>query len=482
MSVRVRFAPSPTGHLHVGNVRTALFNYLFAGSKGGTFVLRIEDTDLERSTAASEQLIYEDLKWLGLKWDEGEGAGGEYGPYLQTGRFQLYNEATAKLLKERKAYYCFCTKEELDAEREKALKENRLQIYNGKCRRLNDEEVERRINNGENPAVRFHSSKPYALVRDLIHGDITFPSNAFGDFIIVRPDGVPVYNYAVVVDDALMKITHVIRGDDHLPNTPKHTLLFEALGYEPPLFAHIPMILGPDRSKLSKRHGNTSIEQFRAQGYLPEAMINFMALLSWSDTGEQEIFSMEKLIERFSLDRVSSSAAVFDFEKLKWMNGLYIRAAGIDEITALAVPFIIAAGQTDSDFVKNNAGLMSDIVASVRDNFETVSDAPRYTAVYFSPLPEFDDETKEILALSTTRPVLESFLKRLDGKDRLSADEYKELMKEVQKDTGVKGKPLYMGVRAGVTGRTKGPELDRFVPLMPAEKLRERIEQVLSSV
>ncbi len=482
MSVRVRFAPSPTGHIHVGNARTALFNYLFARSKGGTFVLRVEDTDLERSTAASEQLIYEDLKWLGLNWDEGDGIGGEYGPYLQTKRFHLYNEATDKLLRENKAYYCFCSKEELDAEREKAQQESRPPLYNGKCRCISPEEAKKRVDAGEKAAVRFRADKPTALVRDLVHGDVTFPTNAFGDFIIVRPDGVPVYNYAVVVDDALMKISHVIRGDDHLPNTPKHVLLFEALGYEPPLFAHIPMILGPDRSKLSKRHGNTSIEQFRTQGYLPEAMINFMALLSWSDSSEQEIFSMHELIEKFSLDRVSSSAAVFDFDKLKWMNGLYIRAADINEITALAVPHLIAAGQVDPIFVKDHKTHLSKIIASVRDNFEVVGDAPRYTAVYFSPLPEFDEETQEILALPTTRPVLESFLKQLDGKEYLTAEEYKERIKEVQKETGVKGKPLFMGVRAGVTGRTKGPELDQFIPLMDAAILKERIQEVLSRI
>ena len=481
MSVRVRFAPSPTGHLHVGNVRTALFNYLFARSNGGSFILRVEDTDLERSTDASERLIYEDLKWLGLKWDEGEGVGGKYGPYLQSKRFNLYNEATAKLLEEKKAYYCFCTKEELDAEREKALSESRPPLYSGKCLHIPLKEAVKRIEGGEKAAVRFRADKPTALVRDLVHGDITFPTNAFGDFIIVRPDGVPVYNYAVVVDDALMKITHVIRGDDHLPNTPKHVLLFEALGYKPPIFAHIPMILGFDRSKLSKRHGNTSIEQFRSNGYLPEAMLNYMALLSWSDVSEQEIFSMDELIRKFSLDRVSSSAAVFDFDKLKWMNGLYIRSMDIKEITELAIPYLVSAGQISYAFANDNKELLTKIIASVRDSFEVIGDAPKCAAVYFCPLPEFDGDARDILALPTTKQALESFLKRLGNDGYLVADEYKELMKEVQKESGVKGKPLYMGLRVGVTGCTKGPELDRFIPLMPVEKLRERIMQALST-
>lgn len=478
MSIRVRFAPSPTGHIHVGNARTALFNWLYARNKGGVFVLRIEDTDLERSTEASEQLIYEDLKWLGLNWDEGEGIGGEYGPYRQTERFDTYNACTNKLLSEDNAYYCFCSKEELDAAREEALKNGRPPLYNGMCRNIPREDAEKRVAAGEKAAVRFKVKRSDVVVRDLIHGNVNFPTNAFGDFIIVRPDGIPVYNYAVVVDDALMRISHVIRGDDHLPNTPKQILIFEALGYESPLFAHIPMILGADRSKLSKRHGNTSVEQFRAAGYLPEAMVNFMALLSWSDEGEQEIFTVEELIQKFSLDRVSSSAAVFDFDKLKWMNGMYIRAAEIERITALAKPYLIEAGYIDASF---DDELLTKMVLSVRDNLELISDIVKYTEVYFCPLPEADENTKEILAMPTTKAVLEAFLAKLDGAESLTADEYKAKVKEVQAETGAKGKALFMGIRVGVTGRTTGPELDKFVPLMPVSKLQERLREMLKN-
>jgi glutamyl-tRNA synthetase len=449
---------------------------------GGTFVLRIEDTDLERSTVASEQLIYEDLKWLGLNWDEGEGKGGAYGPYRQTERFDIYNEATDKLLREGKAYHCFCTKEELEAAREQALKEGRPPLYNGKCKSIPREEAERRIEAGEKPAIRFHADKPNVVVRDLIHGDVEFPTNAFGDFIIVRPDGVPVYNYAVVIDDALMKITHVLRGDDHLPNTPKQVLLFDALGYTTPLFAHIPMILGPDRSKLSKRHGNTSVEQFRSAGYLPEAMINFMALLSWSPEGEDELFNMNELIDRFTLDRVSSSAAVFDFDKLKWMNGMYIRSADINTITALAVPHLMAAGQVTPEFVTGEMERLAKMVASVRDNFEVIGDAPKYMSVYFDEIPEPDEESREILDLPTTRAVLETFLKLIDDYHWLAVDIYKDCAKQVGKDTGAKGKALYMALRVGMTGKTKGPELDLFVPLMPVEKLKERLKRTLERI
>ncbi len=479
MSIRVRFAPSPTGHIHVGNARTALFNWLFARHNGGEFVLRIEDTDLERSTSESEQLIYEDLKWLGLNWDEGEGVGGPNGPYRQTERFHIYEENTKKLLDTGNAYHCFCSKEELEESREASLKAGKPPLYNGKCRNLPRDEVQKRLAAGEKAAIRFKVQKPSVVVRDLIHGEVTFPTNAFGDFIIVRPDGVPVYNYVVVVDDAYMKITHVIRGDDHLSNTPKQVLIFNALGFDSPLFAHIPMILGPDRAKLSKRHGNTSVEQFRSAGYLPEAMINFMALLSWSDVGDQEIFTIEELVQKFSLDRVSSSAAVFDFDKLKWMNGMYIRAADINRITDLCIPYLTAAGHITEEFAVKERERLTGIISTVRDNLEVLSDITQYTEVYFLPIPEADEETKEIYALPTTKVVLEAFVKEISGKERLSLEEYKSAVKTVQQASGIKGKPLYMGIRVGMTGRTKGPELDGFVPLMPVNILVSRINETL---
>lgn len=480
MSVRVRFAPSPTGHIHVGNARTALFNYLFARNMGGTFILRIEDTDLDRSTTQSEQLIYEDLKWLGLDWDEGEGVGGNYGPYRQTERFDIYNKCTRQLLTQGHAYYCFCSKEELEEARENALKSGRPPHYSGKCRNISSEEAQKRIDAGEKPSIRFRVDKPEVIVNDLIHGSITFPTNAFGDFIIVRPDGVPVYNYAVVIDDAWMKISHVIRGDDHLSNTPKQILIFEALGYDLPKFAHIPMILGPDRSKLSKRHGNTSVEQFRSAGYLPEAMLNFMALLSWSAEGEDEIFTKDQLINKFSMDRISSSAAVFDFDKLKWMNGMYIRAADIKTITKMCIPYLEEAGLINKNFYNNDKERLIKIVKSVRDNLEVISDITSYTEVYFRPLPEPDAETQEIMALETTGAVLKSFLGKLEGVEWLTEDSYKTKIKEVQQETGTKGKPLFMALRVGMTGCTQGPDLNMYATLMPALLLGDRIRKVLA--
>jgi glutamyl-tRNA synthetase len=464
----------------VGNARTALFNYLFARKNKGVFVLRIEDTDLERSTEASEKLIYEDMRWLGISWDEGEGVGGDYGPYTQTARADTYKKAAESLLAKGDAYYCFCSEEELEAAREDALKNGRPPLYNGRCRSISRAEAEKRIADGEKPSIRFKVSQRDVNIKDLIHDAVTFPTDSFGDFIIVRPNGVPIYNFAVVVDDALMKITHVIRGDDHLSNTPKQALIFQALGYETPIFAHIPMILGPDRAKLSKRHGNTSVEQFRADGYLPEALINYLALLSWSSADEEEIFSIDELIEKFSLDRVSKSAAVFDFDKLKWMNGIYIRKKEISEVADLASAYLKEAGYITQDFPRAR---LNSIVASVRDGLEKMSDIAAHTEAYFNPPRLLDEESREILRLPSTKGVLEAFSAEFQAaaSEYLTPEEYKAAVKSVQKSTSTKGRPLYMALRVGVTRRTKGPEMDQFIPLMPVKTLAERIADILKT-
>lgn len=479
MSIRARFAPSPTGHIHVGNVRTALFNYLFARHSGGKFILRIEDTDLERSTMESEMLIYEDLKWLGLDWDEGPSVGGDYGPYRQTERFEIYAKIAEDFIQKGYAYKCFCTKEELEKGREKAQSEGKPFIYPGTCAHLPKDEADKRAAAGEKYAIRFKAFKPTVLVKDLIHGDIQFPSNAFGDFIIIRPDGVPIYNYVVVVDDALMKITHVIRGDDHLSNTPKQVLIYEAMDYTPPLFAHIPMILGPDHAKLSKRHGNTSVEQFRAAGYLPEAMINYMALLSWSPESEEEFFTMEELKAKFSLTRVSKSAAVFDFGKLDWMNGMYIRKKTASELYELTKPFIIKSEICDEKYLEKEKTRIEMMLLSVKDNLVTLSDAPKFLEVYFKHPETFGEGADEILALPTTKAVLENFIKKTENFEYLSLEDYKGIMKSIQQETGAKGKPLYMAVRVGVTKATKGPEMDSVATILPVKELATRINNVL---
>lgn len=478
MSVRVRFAPSPTGHIHVGNTRTALFNYLYARNMGGTFVLRIEDTDFERSSLESEKLIYEDMQWLLMDWDEGPVKGGDFGPYRQTERFDLYNSYVEKLLESGDAYRCFCTKETLDAERDAAQAAKENYNYSGRCRNLSEEEVQANIKAGKPFSIRFNVKKDVVRVSDAIKGEIDFNTNMFGDFIIVRPDGAPIYNFVVVIDDALMNISHVIRGDDHLNNTPKQILIFEALGFELPVFIHIPMILGPDKSKLSKRHGNTSVEQFREQGYLADALFNYLALLSWSDEQEREILSKDELIKVFSLDRVSKSAAIFDFEKLKWMNGIYIRTKDKVELTDLCLPFMIKDGLFNAEYAGQNREKIESMIETVKDKLELLSDASEQLASYFS-LGEYDESAEEILKLETTPAVFNAFKEKINGKENLTAEEYKEITKDIQKETGAKGKALFMAIRVGISGRTKGPDMDKLATILSVAEMTERINTAL---
>lgn len=479
MSVRVRFAPSPTGHIHVGNARTALFNYLFAKNTGGTFILRIEDTDFDRSTLSSEELIYEDMKWLLMDWDEGPQKGGDFGPYRQSERFDIYDKYTKELLDKKHAYKCWCSKEELDQEREKARIENRQPVYSGKCRNLSPEQ-KRELELSQAPyAIRFKVEKDVVHVADKVKGDIDFETGVFGDFIIVRPDGVPVYNYVVVIDDALMEISHVIRGDDHLSNTPKQALIYDALKFKRPEFIHIPMILGEDRSKLSKRHGNTSIEQFRSQGYLREALFNFLALLSWSDEEEREIISKEDLIKAFSFERISNSAAVFDFNKLKWLNGQYIRMKSVEELGELCMPFLLEDGLPADRLEKEHYLKMIESVASKMELLSDVADVMRVYFQWVSP----DEEALEILKLESTPLVLKTFREKVASFDGyIAEEEYKQLPKAVQSETGIKGKPLFMAIRVGLSGSVKGPEIDKIATLIPVNELLRRLDTALEII
>ena len=339
--VRVRFAPSPTGQLHIGNVRTALYNWLFARKTGGTFILRIEDTDVERSEGRYETQLLADLKWLGLDWDEGPDVGGPYPPYRQSDKMDVYRSYAEKLIQEQKAYYCFCSAEELERERQQALAEQRQPIYSGKCRQLDPVEVERRRAAGEPAAIRLKIPEHPIRFHDIVRGSVEFSNEVVSDPIIVRSSGMPVYNYVVVIDNADMKITHVIRGDDHISNTPKQVAVYEALGLPVPEFAHLSTILGPDRERLSKRHGATSVSNFREMGVLPEALMNYLALLGWAPTGgDREIFPTVELIKEFSLERVTPSPAIFDNEKLNWLNRQYIKSSSPPAIHELGTGFL----------------------------------------------------------------------------------------------------------------------------------------------
>ena len=357
--MRLRFAPSPTGPFHIGGARSALFNWLLAKKNNGKFILRIENTDLDRSTIESEENIKDALKWLGITWDEGIDVGGDFGPYKQTERLDIYKEYTDKLLAEGKAYHCFCTDEELESERQTLMAQEKMPIYQGKCRNLTQEQKTELLAAGRKPTVRFKTPENQQIIfDDMVRGTVSFDSNGVGDFVIVKSDGIPVYNYAVVLDDALMKITHVIRAEEHLSNTPRQIVLYEALGFKLPTFGHISLILGKDRTKMSKRHGATSVEQYRKLGYLPEAIVNFLALLGWAPDSEQEIFSTEELINLFSMDRVAKNPAVFDIDKLNWLNSNYIKNAEAALILELALPHLVEAGYitADVDTKKKNDG------------------------------------------------------------------------------------------------------------------------------
>jgi len=353
--VRVRFAPSPTGYLHIGGARTALFNWLFAKSNGGKLILRIEDTDTERLKEDSVGQILTSLKWLGLNWDEGPEVGGESGPYFQSERKEFYKLEAEKLLAEGKAYYCFCTSEELEIEREKQRSAKLPFRYARTCRELPVEEAKKRIAAGEPCSVRIRIPKEGAVVvHDMIHGDVSFDLGQLDDFVIMKSNGMPTYNFAVVVDDHMMRISHVLRAEEHLSNTPKQILLYEACGFETPKFGHMPMILAPDRSKLSKRHGATSVEEFRDQGYLPQAIINYLTLLGWAPGNEQEIFTLQDTCQQFKFERMSKKAAVYDTKKLTWLNGQYLSLLPLSEIMPEVKPFFIKSGLVTEVWLDNN--------------------------------------------------------------------------------------------------------------------------------
>lgn len=479
MSVRVRMAPSPTGSLHIGNARTALFNYLFAKQQKGTYIVRIEDTDYERSTKESEHAILFDMRWLQLPWDEGVEVGGPYEPYRQSERLGRYTEVAQQLLDSGDAYYCFCTKEELDKKREIAEQNKKAYRYDGKCRHLSKDEIEQKIASGAEKTIRFAIHKESITIKDVIKGTVNFQTDAFGDFVIVRPSGVPIYNFTVVVDDMDMKITHVIRGDDHLSNTPKHALIFEALKFPVPVFVHIPMVLGADRSKMSKRHGDTSVAQFREKGYLPEALCNYIALLSWSDGTEQEFFTIDELIEKFNLDKVSSSASVFDFDKLRWMNAHYVKQMSESDYLAMAREFAVKGGAVTEADVKSDAKRIDTILLAVRDSIVIFSDVADAMHVFFEQR-ELNQEAIDAISTDDGKKVVLAFREKLNGRSSISDEEYKAVIKELQKELGVKGKGLFMPVRVAITGEVHGPDMQLIVSLTKFEDIIARVDNVIN--
>lgn len=477
--VRVRFAPSPTGPLHIGGVRSALFNYLLAKKTGGTFILRIEDTDLERSSRESEENIKDSLRWLGLNWDEGVDVGGPYGPYRQTERLDLYQKYVDRLLETGQAYRCYCTEEELEEQRQALLAKGEMPRYLGNCRELTPEQEEAFRREGRKPVIRFRvPAGENIVVDDLVRGQVTFESDGIGDFIIVKSDGLPTYNYAVVIDDALMKITHVIRAEEHLSNTPRQLLLYRALGFKEPVFAHISLILGKDRTKMSKRHGSTSVVQYKEQGYLPEALVNFLALLGWSPEGEEEIFSMEELCRLFSLDRVAKNPAVFDLDKLNWLNGHYIRQTPVERVAEMALPYLIKAGYLPEQLTEEDRRQATKIVAAVQGYLPYVAAIVDHVQIFFAEeiKPE-NEEAAAVLQEEQVPRVMELFAAKIKQAPDLETDSAKRLLKETSKELKLKGRQVFMPIRVALTGQMHGPELYDIIPILGKEKILQRLSQ-----
>ncbi|XP_058743399.1 glutamate--tRNA ligase, chloroplastic/mitochondrial [Vicia villosa] len=469
LPVRVRFAPSPTGNLHVGGARTALFNYLFARSKGGKFVLRIEDTDLERSTRESEEAVLRDLSWLGLDWDEGPGVGGDYGPYRQSERNYLYKQYAEKLLQSGQVYRCFCSNEELEKMKEEAKLKQLPPVYTGKWAYATDKEVEEELAKGTPYTFRFRVPKGSLKISDLIRGEVSWNLDTLGDFVIMRSNGQPVYNFCVTVDDATMAISHVIRAEEHLPNTLRQALIYKALEFPMPNFAHVSLILAPDRSKLSKRHGATSVGQYREMGYLPEAMMNYLALLGWGDGTENEFFTLDKLVERFTIERVNKSGAVFDSTKLRWMNGQHLRARPSEDLNKL----IAERWKTSGMLTISEGPFVDESIQLLKDGIELITDADTALSNLLSyPLQStLQSHEAESVIQDNLPEFCASFLAAYDSGDLLRALEegqagWKNWVKGFGKSLKRKGKSLFMPLRLLLTGKLHGPDIGATVVLL----------------
>lgn len=489
MIPRFRFAPSPTGGLHIGTARTALFNWLAARSMKGKLILRIEDTDVKRSSMTYEKSIVEDLKWLGLDWDEF---------YRQSERIKIYQKYALQLLDEGKAYRCFCSPERLENLKESQYAAGKMSKYDGQCRKLDNAEVERKLKEGIPFAIRFKVADEREIgFSDLIRGEISFKSKVIGDFIIIKSDGTPSYNFAVVVDDGDMKITHVLRGEDHITNTARQILLFESLGLDLPSFAHFSMILGRDGSKLSKRHGSTTISQFRDEGYLAEALANYLSILSWAPEEGQEIFSLGDILDKFKISDISKSPAIFNVDKLNWINGIYIRKKSDSELAELCMPYLISEKIIDKKDTEDKK-IMTKILKGVnafKDNLKVLGDFSLYMKDFFEEkITDYSKEADEILKLETSKTVLETFLELLKSECKsfdndpdmdFNEDQGKEIINragEQLKNSNIKGKYLYMPIRISITGKTHGPELPKVISILGLENCIQRVNQTLEYI
>lgn len=482
--IKVRFAPSPTGFLHVGGLRTALYNYLFAQKHEGKLVLRIEDTDQSRQVEGAVKNVIDALHWAGIEYDEGPelpgGSRGDAGPYMQSERLELYQQYTQALLDNDHAYYCFCSEERLEKVRSQQKEMNRRTMYDKHCRKLSKQERLSRLETGMPYVIRMKIPEEDGAVTftDKVRDDVAIPYENLDDQILIKSDGFPTYHLANVIDDHLMGITHVIRGEEWLPSTPKHILLYQYFGWDLPVFAHLPLLLNENRSKLSKRQGDVAVGNYRDKGYLPEALTNFVALLGWSPGDDQEILSMSEMVRKFSLDRINKAGAVFNLEKLEWMNGLYIRETETERLVELAEPFLENAG-----FDTSNRHKMTLIIDAVKDNLHFLAELPELTEVFQPKLLKIDVEESpelvEMLEQESSKKVFAALAAAFEDYETVTKEDFLSIMKSVQKETGVKGKELWMPVRIALTGEAHGPELPAVIEILGRDACVQRFRDQL---
>lgn len=484
---RLRFAPSPTGFVHIGSLRTALYNYLFARKNNGKFILRIEDTDQTRFVKGSIENLIDSLEWAGIEYDEGVFVEngevvekGEYGPYIQSKRLDIYKGYVDELIEKEEAYYCFCKKERLDELREEQRIKGLVPKYDGFCRSVSKEEAQERVDNGEEHVVRLKLPHHRDIkFHDLVRGDITINTNDIDDQVLMKSDGFPTYHMAVVVDDHLMKITHIVRGEEWLPSTPKHIYLYEAFGWEKPTYIHLPTVLNKERKKLSKRHGDVAVGDFKEKGYLPEALVNYLALVGWSPEDNEEILSMDDLIEKFSFERVSKTGGIFDKDKLDWVNGHYIRSSSLEDITNLAIPYLIEDGYFDEDFAVNNKDWIMMLVDTVREGLDNIFEITEKVDFIFEENIEIEEqELLDMVNTDDSKLVFNSMIEELNNVDSVDMEFAKSFMKTIQKKTNVKGKKLFMPVRIALTGSEHGPELVNVMYLLGKDKIISRLSNL----
>jgi len=483
--IRVRFAPSPTGDLHIGGARTALFNWLYARHYKGTFILRIEDTDQVRSTDEAINVILESMKWLGLDWDEGPEKGGEYGPYYQMQRLQLYQKYAEQLLKDQKAYYCYCSREELAESKKEQSKENKSLKYNRHCLNLSKEDKIRYKLEGRKPVIRLKIPAREIAFNDLLRGKVTFDGGLLSDFVIMKSDGIPTYNYAVVIDDILMKITDVMRGDDHISNTPKQIVMYEALGFDVPKFAHIPMIMGQDRTRLSKRHGAASVMEYEKMGYTPEAVVNYIAHLGWSPGDEREIFSKDALIKEFNLDKISKHAAVFSMEKLNWFNGEYLKNMSIDSIIKIFLPFLKEANYIESEEsispAKND--YIKEVIKLLQGRIKNISQFIDYADYFF--MDEINIEPQaftNVLNKEGVPGILQALKERLSTLKCWDGESIENAVREVASSLQIKGGQIIHPTRVSLSGKKVGPGLFELMVVLGQSKTVKRLKEAIEKI